>query len=347
MPELLGSTEEDTPTDWTNLGGNIWTTQPAVNLVTTSGSELLPNPSFSSNTSNWTFYKNSPAAATGAEPRPVVNGIPRRQVTRCITLQTRGVSPDDIQLYTYNLSITSGNYYLLTFDAKCTSSFALAGIVLQGNTSPYTYYATVTTSTTPTITTSWATYKVLFLANTTATNARLDFYLGGAIPVGSTFYLDTLSFKKCAATDGQRLPTSDPVYGDVGNIIFNNAEDDACGCFERSLSDLTTQGDFWTDPSNWTVKLYSTSNPATYYSSIEMAVAGDIIDGGNYNTYQNLDVRYGGTHGITLSGGPGSPVHDSTVTGCDVSWCGGGNFDGTLRFGNAYPGLARCDQYTH
>ncbi len=207
--------------------------------------------------------------------------------------------------------------------------------MLQGNTSPYTYYATVATSTTPSITTSWATYEVLFLANTTATNARLDFYLGGAIPVGSTFYLDTLSLKKCAATDGQRLPTSDPVYGDVGNIIFNNGEDDACGCFQRSLSALTTQGDFWTDPSNWTVKLYSTSNPATYYSSIEMAVAGDIITGANYNTYQNLDVRYGGTHGITLSGSSGNPVHDSTVTGCDVSWCGGGYFNETLRFGNA------------
>ena len=44
----------------------MWTTTPAVNLVTTSGSELLPNPSFTSNASNWTFAKAGTAQATGA-----------------------------------------------------------------------------------------------------------------------------------------------------------------------------------------------------------------------------------------------------------------------------------------
>ena len=153
--------------------------------------------------------------------------------------------------------------------------------------------------------------------------------------MGSTFYLDTLSFKQCVSTNGQLFPTSDPFFGDVGNIIFNHGVDNACGYFQGSLSNLTSQGDFWTNPSNWTVDLYSTNNPATYYSGIEMAMAPYIINGGNYNTFQDLDVRYGGTHGITFWGGSGSPTHDSTVIDCDVSWCGGGYYNSTLRYGNA------------
>ena len=38
-PLLLGSVEQDNTTDWTNIGGNIWSTIPAVQLVTTSGNK--------------------------------------------------------------------------------------------------------------------------------------------------------------------------------------------------------------------------------------------------------------------------------------------------------------------
>ena len=69
-PQILGSTERDLTTDWTNSGGNIWSTAPAMSLVTISGSELLPNPSFASNANNWTFYKNTGVAATGASDQP-------------------------------------------------------------------------------------------------------------------------------------------------------------------------------------------------------------------------------------------------------------------------------------
>ena len=75
--------------------------------------------------------------------------------------------------------------------------------------------------------------------------------------MGDTFYLDTLSFKKCVPTDGRDL-----LY-DTGNIIFNNGESsDPCGVY-WTQADLTTQGDFFYDASTWTVKLYSTTNPAS------------------------------------------------------------------------------------
>ena len=50
-PIFMGSTERDNTTDWTSLGNNIWTDQPA-----TTGSQLLSNPSFASNLNFWTLY---------------------------------------------------------------------------------------------------------------------------------------------------------------------------------------------------------------------------------------------------------------------------------------------------
>ena len=45
-PKLLGAYDRSSPSDWTNQGGNIWRTKyHSVNLV---GTELLPNPDFSS-----------------------------------------------------------------------------------------------------------------------------------------------------------------------------------------------------------------------------------------------------------------------------------------------------------
>ena len=173
--------------------------------------------------------QNPPAAATFARTTKSGQWDSSPAGYKVYNVTNQGSTSTDLQLWTYNLSITSGNYYLLTFRAKCTLSFTLPGIMLQENGSPYTSYA-VSTSATPTITTSWATYTVLFLANTTATNVRLDFYLGGAIPVGSTFYLDTLSLKTCVPTGTQRLPSCD-----IGNIIFNNGE--SCGVKRWCLTD--------------------------------------------------------------------------------------------------------------
>ena len=255
-----------------------------------------------------------------------------------------GNAATDIQLWTSTLSITSGSYYLLTFHANCTTSFALAGITLQQNTSLCAGYSQTETSGTPTIlatsltTRPWATYSVLFKASVTASDARLDFYLGGAggLPVGDTFYLDTLSFKKCVPTDGRDL-----LY-DTGNIIFNNgASSNPCGVYYATQADLTTQGDFFSDPSNWTVKVYSTSNPASYYSDIELAQWAVNVVAGSYVTLQNLDLRYSASKAIEIS-----DQHDVTVTGCDVSFIGGNfiNFGGgtLLAIGRYHLALCQC-----
>ncbi len=117
---------------------------------------------------------------------------------------------------------------------------------------------------------------------------------------------------------------------DVGNLIFDNEAD--TGDKKWSSSDLTAQGDYYYDATLDRVLLYSAGNPATYYSDIECAVKKYIIEVANksYITLEKLDLRYGGAHGIWLRNGSNNiKVRDN-----DISYVGGSQQSGTLRYGN-------------
>lgn len=128
------------------------------------------------------------------------------------------------------------------------------------------------------------------------------------------------------ATISPKLPV------DVGNLILNNEE--SVGIKVWNQEDMNSQGKFWYDEDDRILKMYSETNPAIYYSSIECALRRHIIDEGgkSYVIYENLDLRYGGAHGI---GGGGT--HHIIARNCDLSYIGGGDQmggDRTVRFGN-------------
>jgi hypothetical protein len=118
---------------------------------------------------------------------------------------------------------------------------------------------------------------------------------------------------------------------DVGNIIFNNESD--FGIKVPVLKRVNKQGVFWSDTANRRVVLYSISNPAEYYTNLELALTRDIIKENytSYVTYSDLDLRYGGAHGIG-----GDSTHHIAVRGVDISCMGGGYLFGfdTTRYGN-------------
>lgn len=118
---------------------------------------------------------------------------------------------------------------------------------------------------------------------------------------------------------------------DVGNIIFGN--EGGFGIKVPGLKRLNKQGVFWSDTANKRVVLYSTTNPAEHYSNIELALTRDIIKEtyARYVTYLDLDLRYGGAHGIA-----GDSTHHIRVCGVDISYMGGGYLFGfdTTRYGN-------------
>jgi hypothetical protein len=180
------------------------------------------------------------------------------------------------------------------------------------------------TVTPPAITTSWTTITRYYHANTTISNTNIIFYFGINAPAGSTLYVDTVSLKPVT---GQILGT------DVGNLIMNNST--VFGVKKWTSGALSSQGDYWYDITNHLVKMYSTSNPGTYYSGGLKAVLNLTAIDFSSRSYLVFD----GLHtSMTNMGFDGDSADHVVIQNCDISYIGGGDFymDGvqTERFGN-------------
>ncbi len=316
-PLLLGSVAMDQVADWTEVRSNIWQ---AGQLPIPQGTNGLPNPSFDVGTANWSLWYEGGASASMARDTNTYDSPPAGLRVNCLT---SGTAANHIQLYTGQMTITNGTFYTLQFSARCTQEFTIPKIALQKYGSPWTIYTSWQTGP-PTIGTNWATYAVYFKASTSATDARITFGLGGGIPNGATLFLDTLSLRASSSANGLGV--------DVGNIILNGG--DACGIKVWNEGDLDGQNEFWFDESNGTVRMYSTNNPASLYTSIECALRRHIIDetGVQWAVYDGLALSLGGAHGIG-----GGNTANIIARNCDISFIGGGDQLGgtnTVRYGN-------------
>ncbi len=316
-PCFLGSTDLSNSNSWINKGNNIWSSVSA----TTTGGEKILNPSFNTDANNWLFYSQGSALVTGARDITDFVSSPASYKINCTS---NGDYLYDIQFSTPDLSILYGKTYCLSFKAKCSSPFQMAGVYLMKQITPYNIYFSNTVIP-PAIDTSWTSYTIHFTSAVNANDAMINFFFGNSLPDGSTFFIDDISFKEVAFNSA--------VVTDVGNIIFNNAT--SFGVKKYLLSDLQIQGDFWYDSDSICVKLFSTSNPGLFYNNIECALTKNIIDEQDkqYIIYENLDLKYGSAHGI----GGGNTNH-IIVRNCDVSYIGGGliyiPFYGNVRYGN-------------
>jgi hypothetical protein len=325
-PKILGSYNRNSAFYWIDEGENIWRmVQPAATL---SSLELLPNPDFGDNISNWDIYNSSENGASSQFER---TSNPNEYYTTPgggkLVCQNNGLIQSDIQIFTYSWPITSSKWYKFSFKAKATEQFTMnsTNITLMKESSPWTNYSSSQTIKDVTFTTTWTTYEFVYETNITANDARITFYFGNIIPEGATFYFDSLSFKEFSGNP--ELLTMD-----VGNIIFNN--ESFCGIKVWDETALDKQGEFWYDENNETLKLYSVSNPALYYSDIELALRQNIIDISykSYIVFDNLDLRYGAVDGVQ-----GINTHHIWIKDMDISYMGGGDQYGgteTVRFGN-------------
>jgi parallel beta-helix repeat protein len=327
-PKLLGAYDRSSPSDWTNQGGNIWRTKyKSVNLV---GSELLPNPDFSSDLSGWDKYDDPATGASTIFSRTTVAGeyftAPGAGRLVCIN-HGNGTNPwnTDIQLSTGAGSIKALAWYRLSFMAKATRSFAVPEnkITLHQYGPPWANYSS-SVSPPVTITTQWTSNEIYFHVDTTASNSRIIFYLGSVMPNGDTLFIDALSFKECDANP-------EPLSVDVGNIILNNEQ--ICGVKVWERSDLNSQGKFWYDEDNDLVEMYSVSNPGSYYSHVEFGLNRlcVLVDNRSFVACDNLDLCYG------VFGVAGMSTHHIIIGNCDISFIGGEDQYGgsrTARYGN-------------
>jgi hypothetical protein len=314
-PLFLGSVKKNNTSDWTTLDNNIWRTYAVLDdsPLNTKGNELLINSNFDTDASYWSLHSEEDAIIKekGWTQESCYNTS-----AGCVkfNIEKSGSKNNYIQFYnSSNITIKSDTLYLLTFHAKASKNFQIKYVSLIKQTSPWSTYFSRKISDDLTIGNSWKTYKVIFKANTDATDTRIDFYLGSVVPANTELYFDSISFQELQDS----TLFNNIIDVDVANIIFNNEEKTGVKVF--SSSELNEQGKFWYSKDKGFVKLYSTSNPASVYSDIELVLKKVAIymESKSFIIYENLAIKY---HNYGIAG-PNN--HDIIVRGCDFSYIGG------------------------
>lgn len=185
-------------------------------------------------------------------------------------------------------------------------------------------------------------------------NLTLSAYGEGNKPIITTSPAN-LAGKTWTAVDGYpNVYECEGTYVNVGNMVFNtsmtryNTTDELQGFMypygygkykgiETLEKDLQFYNNLDTESADYgKLYLYSTEgNPADRFNSIEIGVHGNIINVNNQTgiTISNLDIRYGGSHGIATGN-----ANNLTVENCVFSYIGGsvhGGHGNTTLFGNA------------
>jgi hypothetical protein len=301
----------------------------------TDNLSVISNPSFASDTSGWTLSKVGSATGTLARNTTVYDSAP---ASGAVNVTNPGGATTDIQLYTQNLSITSGKVYRLSYRARATAPFTMAEPDLMKQSSPWTNYASATTGFNGRVTTNWMPYSVDFTANTTAADAEIMIWLGASVPDEATFYIDNISFKEVYTNPSVDLTVQN------ANMAFKKRyyTDPGSGAAERYTDAgstipnwVTSAGDFFWDLENNRVLMYATANPATQHATIECAQTMEMCEMVNksYIEINGLAFWHGAGDGVQVFNG-----NDILVTNCDLRYIGGGVVLGwgeSVRFGNA------------
>jgi hypothetical protein len=320
-PRLLGSYSKSKPEDWVYEGKNIWSCSPTNGglgpdklssaSLFTNGSDALRSPDLLA--SNSIEREGSPGSATASQnagTNAYVIKIPHSKTNQNnMKIEIAG-----------GIAIEKGNVYRLAFRAKADHAFTITSIDLlagekvcssRKSKNNHDIYA------------EWSTYTSYFLSDATTNNARIVITIDNAISQDDRFLVTDVSFRHCL---DQHV-----LYLDVGNIIFDGGK--TCGTKVKKRTDLSNQGDFWWDFDGWELKLYSISNPASRYESIECALMRHIVELINKSdvVIRDLDLRYGAAHGIFAAF-----TSNIAILRCRISFIGGGdqlrNYKG--RYGN-------------
>ena len=202
--------------------------------------ELLPNPSFDIDGSTWNLFTGDASAsfALGTNAGEFDTGPAGGKVQ----VGNSGTQLWQVQLSTGTWNIVAGKAYKFTFKAKASTPFTIPSgyVKLMMLDSPWSDYSLIPNNSLD-FTTNWQTYTIQYVASATASDARITFHIGGLLPAGASFYVDTLSLKEELAVP-ELLP----------NPSFNNdvsgwnvwTPQEASANFSRT----ETEGEFDTGP---------------------------------------------------------------------------------------------------
>ena len=135
--------------------------------------------------------------------------------------------------------------------------------------------------------------------------------------------------------------TSSQLKDDVGALIFENS---SYATKKLKIADVKSDLQFYHDYTNGVIYLYSTSNPATRFESIEFNAGKNVISAKSYVTIDNLCIKFGGRHGVGAA-----TAFELTVKNCEFGWIGGSLHrpgQSNTRLGNAVEIYGYCSDYT-
>lgn len=147
-------------------------------LTGSGGPNLLVNPSFESDFTNWTTQVSATAPTSGTISI-VSTGAQNGSKAAKVLVTTPGPDAWSIQLYSDYINVTSGAGYTLKFWAKAATAGQSLRAVAQGSS----FYAQQN----QTLTTTWTEYSFPFTPSETAVSVKFHF------PTAGDFQIDNLS----------------------------------------------------------------------------------------------------------------------------------------------------------
>ncbi|MBT3375520.1 MAG: right-handed parallel beta-helix repeat-containing protein [Lentisphaerae bacterium] len=329
-PALLASVDLCSRDAWVSDGGNIWRTRED----TMTGSR--PFPSFAPG--DWGIYCDGDGLATLAA---ITNDQDEKVYSlRCLK---NGERSTNIQLNYYGIELEPEQCIRYRFRAKATTPFTIKSITLMRAQHPWGNYGVLVNRATD-ITTEWQEHDVLFRTTITepAADGRLSFFVGDAITEGNE-----LSFVSLGAelVDYQSLGLT----SDVGNLVLitKGQSEKIAGWKRWNRVSLKRQGDFFHDPSDRRLYVYSEQHPVDVYSQIEAAMKRVIVRFGKtaHAIVDGLTIAYTGAHGAN-----GNGCRHGTIRNCDLVWIGGSHLytrnDRPTRYGNGVEFWDGCENMT-
>ncbi|MDD4267096.1 MAG: hypothetical protein PHO07_19510 [Pirellulales bacterium] len=311
-PLLLGSRPRSRPEDWVEVEDGIWATLP----MEYRRGELLAD----LRSGRWRHHQEAGARVALAEEDAEGGRIVK------ITCDGSGQASNHVQLWGPAVAVEEGTTLEITFLARCSKPFPMPRIAILEGSSPWTGCGSATAA--GSIGTEWQTFRAILRVSRSSRSGRLHIRLGGILPAGAVFELRPQDLYAVTAN------IADPLCVDVGNIIFDHGK--VCGWKKWSVEALENPYDYFYDGSAWRVFLRAEANPAALHESIELAMAGHVVNqgGAHHVVYDGLAVMYGASHGF---GGGGT--HHLVIRNCDLGYIGGAHqhtVNGRpVRFGNA------------
>jgi endo-1,4-beta-xylanase len=147
-------------------------------LTSSGGSNLILNPGYENDFTNWSTQVSS-AAPTSGNISIITTGSQEGSKAAKVIVNTPGPDPWSIQIYSDNFSVIASTTYTLRFWAKA----AVAGQILRAVAQGSSFYSFQDQA----LTTSWAEYTFPFTPTENSISIKFHF------PNAGEFYIDNLS----------------------------------------------------------------------------------------------------------------------------------------------------------